>query len=183
MLIPHWCNNLPNDQRVASAWSRIIQSLLWAWFLPCPASFARWCQRSKRTPRPCIWGFPCHYCDGSTARVQVMVTFLVSHWEGWDAAHRLFWMLPLLPHMQLNFARLLLAVPYSFREATPQAQLPSTSPHRVLTGNFRERGNQGGEVFGGKLSVWIGLLLLLHRSAAEPLWRDCCPPIYCTPLI
>lgn len=94
-----------------------------------------------------------------------MVTFVDSHWEGWDAVcelfHRLFCMVPLLPHMQLNCTGLLFDAAKSFREAAPQAQQCSTSPHRVLTGNFRDRGNQGRELFGAKLSVWIGLLLLL----------------------
>lgn len=155
-------------QRVASAWSGIAQTVLWGCFLPCPVAFVRWCQRSRRSPSPCLWGFPCQRwswlpaCGGSLlpspkAGCRWWGHFFCQSLEGWDAArgfvHRLFWVALLLPHMQLNFSGLLLAVVKSFREATPQAQLPSTSPHRVLTGNFRDRGNHEKEIFGGRLSV------------------------------
>lgn len=177
----------PDDQTVAGAWSRIIQSVRWGCFLPCPIAFVRWCQRSKRTLSPYLWGFPVR---GGASPLTVMALFC--------------------PHLRPGagdgdiFCQSLFVSSSAFLDgsfaATCAAELCQVTPccclefqggnttgtavlHRVLTGNFRDRGNQGKEIFWDRLSVWIGLLLLLHRSTAEPLWRDCCPPIYYTPLI
>lgn len=165
-------------------------------FSALSVTFVRWCQRSKRAPSPCIWGFPCQRwsqlpdCDVSplplpkagcrwwwhslslTGRDGVECcswacsqAFLDGSFAATHAAEL----------CQVTARCYLVSGKHHHRHSCPPPH-PTVINPKILTGNFRERESQGDEVYGGKLSVWIGLLLLLHGSATEPRWRDAAHP-------